>query len=590
MARLLKRLFGGGDGAPLAPGERLRHGWPPAALPFLLLVPLLWAGPIRTITQLSLTASFVLALVSTLVALLPFRADLLERDPPGAWWRSALSSAALALAVAGSIGLLYNRFFGGLVNYAGGDGGEHVANALAFADRAPGIYSGFTSMYGVVYGLIRLCRLDVFWGFVAAFYVGVALTTAVPMIATLSAVRGLSRAPTRIFVAAVGVAFVSNGLVQYFAILPIEHYNQSDGFFVHMFALVPLLGIWLLDGLVRPRRLRLLALVGGVVLYRYTYGLNLSDLLLAVSVLLLLESQGPELSVGERWLLRAGTIPLVFGAAVILHRLRPLLDHPGWIREYETATVLSGQLLCVAVLTLVVTGSAALGLERGLQRWLRLPIVFGLINAGTLVGLSALPPASKYYLFKYGFHGVVLLGAGLAVAMTSLLVSRDGLPRVWRGRIAALAALLVVIGLWDHGYRDLRPSFVERAYGSPPFQHNRPLVDLGAWQRIGQVLRDSQKQFGGYLTSNFPLFNFMNAGLGYYNGGQPYFKYGKVKQEPGYCVFWEDPTVKWWGEWEARYPQRAAQEALHYDALARCQSYGAHWEPTRTRTLCHRCY
>ena len=64
------------------------------------------------------------------------------------------------------------------------------------------------------------------------------------------------------------------------------------GFWAQLFGLVPMMCLWLADALVRPRLLRLLSLLGCVVLYRYTYGLNLADVCAAVCGVLVCEAVG----------------------------------------------------------------------------------------------------------------------------------------------------------------------------------------------------------------------------------------------------------------------------------------------------------
>lgn len=557
----------------------------------IMLLPLLLSGPLRTITGLSLATCLWLSLPTTLLLLLPFRRELLTMARGNGAWRRAASDLALLLIASASIGLLFNRYFDGLVNYVGSDGGEHAELVRQFATTNAHAYNGCTSMFGLIFWLQRLFGLDVFGGMSACFYVAVAFTGAVPLIATSYALCLPAAATARAFLCGLGLALLINLELQYRVILPIEHYNQSDGFFPHVFGFVPLLILWLVDGLVRPRRLRIALLMAGVVLYRYTYVLNLADVLVSLSVLLLLESFHHDVSVVERWLLRGAPLVLCAGAAMVLLRLRPILDLYGWFREYDQATLLTAQLLGAGVLSLVASHARTLGLDGAVERWLRLPVVFGVVNVAGVVGLSWLQPNARYYLLKYPIHGVVLLAAALALAAAGLLLSlRQGTRALLVPKLTALALLGATVGLWSVALREYRPSFVERAFNKPPFRENRPLADRDAMRRIHATLEREHEQFGGYLIANMPMFIFTNAAFGYYNGGQEFWRHGSLKQEPGYCVFWEDPKGNWWGDWEKAFPLRRTQEALQADPAATCEDYPAKWDPSRRRVLCHRCY
>jgi hypothetical protein len=163
----------------------------------------------------------------------------------------------------------------------------------------------------------------------------------------------------------------------------------------------------------------------------------------------------------------------------------------------------------------------------------------------------------------------------------------------WRGAAAtsvAFACAVLATSQWWKGYLPLQPTFRERVLGRAPFTVTRPLADLHAWSRIEHVLTTGHKQFGGYLTSYWPMFNFMNAALGYYNGGRRFWEHGGAHFAPGYCVFWDRGKVDWWtSSNDMPVPLRNEVAALDSRADRACVSYRAAWNHAVERTLCHVC-
>jgi len=130
----------------------------------------------------------------------------------------------------------------------------------------------------------------------------------------------------------------------------------------------------------------------------------------------------------------------------------------------------------------------------------------------------------------------------------------------------------------------------ERVFGNVPFTHNRPLADLAAWSRIEHTLDETHKRFGGYITSYWPMFNFMNAALDYFNGGRVFWEHGGTHLAKGYCVFWERGKVDWWSNsYDLTPPLKLEVAVLESHADSQCVSYRAHWNHAISRTLCHVC-
>jgi hypothetical protein len=582
------------QGTPLPPAQWIADGWPRAlAVPLLLVLPLLLSGVVRTWLGWSLPRSLVPALALSIPASWPFFA---------AWraGRDRSSGGALAwivpLVVAlASVLLLYNRAFAGLVNYAGGDGGVHAHYARLFATDRSELYQGFVSMYALAYWIEQLGRTHIYWAMCGIFYAGVAVVAALPCLVAFAALSSLARSRVARWAGRIA-CFVGALATAWYVILPQQHYHQTDGFFVHLFGLVPLFALWLVDATTEARLWRWLWLGGGALVYRYTYGLNLPDLALALSALAVADSFAPGTPAWLRWPLRVTPIGALVAVRVFFRQLKPLLDSYGWIVPYPIATVLLAEALLVLALGIVVATTLR-GRAATAARALRLPLAFVAANWADARYLQHLRPAQPYYFLKYPMHGVVLGAAAVvvvatlvAVLVTDAIVSR---PRRLAAALLGLVALALatrVVQRWRVGFAPLQATFEERVFRQAPYHSTRPLADLAAWSRIDRVLLREHKQFGGYVTSYWPMFHFMNAAFGYYNGGRQFWERGFVKNEPGYCVFWDRGKVDWWSAPSDLTPALSSNLLiLEHNGAQECIGYRAHWNTSVERMLCYAC-
>lgn len=589
----VQRLVSWCQGAPLPPSQWSEPGVPVLlGLPLYVMLPFTLSAPLRFILGWSLAATLPLALLASALALAPvfvaWRRLPRPAHPLVAWALPSLVAAASVLA-------LYRRDFAGLTNYAGADGGVHVFQLDWFVHHGPGIYAGFVSMYSFQYWIERIAHCNVYWSLCVAYYFGVAVVAAVPCVIALVVLEPL--ASRRAWWIGAGVCLVAALALAWLVVLPQQHYHQTDGFFAHLFSLVPLLVGWLIDAAARARLWRWLGLAATLILYRYTYALNLADLSIALAALFVADSFAGGVPALARHALRAAPLPLGAAALLFLKQLEPQLVNYGWIVPYDLPRVVGAQAFVVAALVIgIVTSPRESAAERPLGRALRFPLAFVAVNAVlTWVGWR-LPHREPYYVYKYPLHAVVL-AAGAVLVLVSAVAARfaDALERrAWTrptllGAVGVALSGLAVLG-WYRGYAPLRPMFRERVLGHPPYALNRPLADLAAWSRIDRVLRDEHKKFGGYITSYWPMFNFMNAALGYYNGGRAFWDHGAPRAEPGYCVFWDRGKVDAWSRPDdLPFGLRLAVSALNRSGAAACVSYRAYWNHAVERTLCHVC-
>lgn len=510
----------------------------------------------------------------------------------------------LYLAVAAGVTwrMLGIPVMGGLVSVGGGDAGNHAALRADFVSHVPGAYQGFTFFHTVTYGLEWLLGLDAFSSFRAGFYL-VPAVLAVALAAGLECVSGRLWRSGRAQVAAQAGLLVATAAVWPFLLLRWLHYHQADGFYPHLFGLVPLVLAWLAYGLPRSAWSRCAALAVFTVFYRYTYGLNLADFLVTCAVLVAVEdtrSFGPRYRWGA-WLVGLG---LLGAAAYAYWRLLPLAQLSGGLVPHSHERALRVQSWTVVALLVVRFFSPRQ--ESVERRLLDFAVLFGGVNALVQWAYLRAGLPVDYYFLKYGLHALVLLLCALMLAASVRVgaLFQTGLPRAWRWDV--VLAVLVAIGLtevtrgWGRAFRAYEESYWERVRGEPPFHSLEPLEDRGATALIRQVLRDEGKHFGGLLSPSWPRVNFSNVALGWVpddwasvNGHWPLFSGGRVRLGSGLCVFWEASADDW-----PRYQQVSVDNGSALVDVVRalqarpdtvCRDYAAPWVPGGSRTLCYRC-
>lgn len=250
-------------------------------------------------------------------------------------------------------------------------------------------------------------------------------------------------------------------------------------------------------------------------------------------------------------------------------------------------------------------------------RWMGLPLgdsatrlaryagVFGAINTSVQFLCLQLGTPREYYLFKYHLHGAVLVLCATGVVLSTLLAQVLGscLRRQLQVSHAGLLPLAVLtgIGLFNlqRAVEPYQDSFEERRSGQAPWRYLVPLADREGWKRIEATLAREDARFGGLLSANWPLMNFMNAGLRreivdepLRFGWQQYLQ-GWVREGPGLCVFWY-ATERDFQEFADTSRGNGGTlldvtRALDSRPQKQCEEYSARWDARLPMRLCHVC-
>ncbi|MBN1204029.1 MAG: hypothetical protein JXB05_03785 [Myxococcaceae bacterium] len=591
-----------------APGTLQGGGVGPGALlllPLLLVLPLLLSGIIRAVLGVGISTGLGLGVaVTVLVAAGGWLGGGLQVEG-----RRQVLPAVLVLGVAmGAVfSALYTPAFEGFMSVGGGDAGNHVALRRHFIERSPDVYEKFVTFYSFTHGLEALFGLDAFESFRAGYY-------AIPLALVLCMLAGLltvSRAWAEGGQASTWIApglflggFVAAGFAILFRLL---HYHQADGFYAHLFGLIPAFLCWVLFGLLPSRALRVGTLLLAVLLHRFTYGLNLGDVAAVSAVLMAIEALGVSHARGLRWAL-LGLAAGLGGAALFAYaKLSTLIPVTGAIQAPRIHAMLRGEALLSLLLLLLPLAARGMGLPLG-AAGARLALYagsFGAINSFILQLYLWQGFSREYYFFKYPLHGAVLvLGAALVLlsALLAQVLVRWG-RRQGRAAHAGLLPLGVVAGIALFNLHDActpyRSSFRERRSGAAPWSSLLPLADRDGWRHIEATLAREGAEFGGLLSPTWPMMNFMNAGLRRTVDEDPLkfgweqYAQGLVRQGPGLCVFWyatERDFAEFASSQEDNHGRLAdVARALDSRPGKRCEEYRARWDARLPLRLCHLC-
>jgi hypothetical protein len=537
----LRRFLQLVDGRELPMDEWLRSGWPRTILLLLIALPAIAAGPVRYLTGAGFALSYFCGLLLTLVVLAPlYRAARRPQLP----MKQALAANGFVIALGvAAAAILYNKDFHGLVNYVDPatnqsvDGGVHISHYTLML-RQSEVYGGFVSLFSF-WDILRRLTGDLLDAVNLSFFFMRFFVAAVPCVIAFALLQR-HRDNRRVWWAGFAACVVSSLGAQYFLSLPLQAFHHMGGFWPHVFALIPMFLMWMSDVLIRQRFLRLVAVFAFGALYRYTYGLNLADLIAAVGILTLVEATGKKLPLWVRGLLVAGSIPAFLVAKHCYELSRPLFNEPGWIVQHDTHIAWTGRALLIAAMITTVfwwpERKAASG--SGIARALRFPILVGIANLFFMHWIHELHARGYYYLNKYDFHAEVLLAGALVVLCVHWVTLAAG-----KLRGSTVAGLLVVLALtWTsvdylrRGFLPYDEGFNEMVYGGP-YQRSRAWVIPAAVKRMERILKAENKEFGGYVANHWPMLIFTNSMFDYKDVN--WWRQPTLSATPGTCIFWD---------------------------------------------------
>ncbi len=512
----------------------------------LLLVaalPLFFAAPLQVVFQLS--PDYALAAATLLcigAGYLSRRFFTIAKSPQG-WDRYLWCAVAVAAAAAAV--RLWSPLWGALVSTGGGDVGDHVFYISRMQRDAAAQYNGLIVFHTFAWWWIRLTGASFYATFAALFWCAVAVAV-ISVISRSVNFAAAQLSPVTRRSGAIGVLLVLVVAVIPFegVLLPVLHLLQGEGYYPQLWGLLPLLAAWIGYSAVENPLGRAIVLLLSIVVYRYTYTLNLGELVATAAVL-----AGVEFShllprhEARRWAI-LGCLGLgTLASYRIFSTLLVLLQNGGATKSTNVWCVIAATALMGAFLA-AEAGREPTGSARA--RSAAFAALFSLIAAimQTIYLLSGLP--EFYYFYKFGIHPLWIATAAAVVHLPAALlkVQRMRYGRVRRAVLLSVGSIALCIGgvaFACVGVSNFRPSYLERSSSLLPPEHLVVFNEPEAAAIISKVLQERSLRFGGYITRPaWALSGFMNAAFGMsHRFRDPYYRSGAVRSKKGNCVFWD---------------------------------------------------
>ncbi len=415
--------------------------------------------------------------------------------------------------------LWWTPLFGGLPNtFEGVDIGNHLLIYQRFVKPDEHRqYAGFVSMYALMHwyrvffaskDALPNSYYDALRFVHYAFLLAVPLALPLVLYPVLARVRGVIRASIAsvlclpLLLAALG-----------FLIFPVVQYYQAEGFFSQIAGLYPLVLGFLSYGLIEHAGTRFILCCFWIVVQRYTYGLNLGDLLLALAYLWLWDARSI-----RAWWLRWGAwlfVPVaVYASYRVLRRLLPLRIARGYFIMHPSAWVVGGMVLMSALLLIAPSVFRQRGVEvsAASERFWRYAGVHGMATGLLMAIYFACDAPNLYYIQKFSLYATVLLALACVGPIATLLVHvlehgprwllvPDHARFVWGATALTAVALFAAL----QGYVVYRPMARERWLHTAPsaalYSNYEPEVEAFFAKTLAE---HKNATFGGYYDAFWP--------------------------------------------------------------------------------------
>jgi hypothetical protein len=576
-------------------------------LPLLSLLPLMLSGAVRYTFGSSFVVS--LAIPSAALVILAGMVYLygLPRIEPA---RSrVVAPAVFSVAVLGaafSYELWWTPLFGGLPNtFEGVDIGNHLLIYQKFVQ--PGghrQYAGFVSMYSVMhwYRVLFASAMSVgpsYWH--ALRFAHYAFLLVLPVASALVVYPVLARIRDGIQACIAALLCLPLQLSALgFLLFPVVAYYQAEGFYSQIAGLYPLVFGWLCFGLIEHAGARFAICCLWLVVQRFSYGLNMGDLLLTLAYLWAWEARAIQPRV-LRWAAWAFVPVSCYGAYVVLRKLWRLRFASGYFIEYPEAWVI-GSMLGMGLLLLVAASffkQRGVELSAASERLWRYAGVNAWVSGVIMLLYLASGAPPEYYFQKYSLYASVLLALA-AVGPLSTLVAHlvtEG-PR-WLLKLDNLELSLGTLSLASLtlfgalcGYRVYQPLASERWHHNTPsavlYSNYEPEIQAF----IEKTLREKKSRFGGYYDTFWPRMFTHNALYFFFSHARDhYFNYDFLigqqmfSEDRGECIFVTGTPAEYL---PGTNTEMGRQLRRLYNARDTCNTYQPAWS-NAALTVCAAC-
>ncbi len=429
---------------------------------------------------------------------------------------------------------LYNPIFDGLVSVGGGDAGDHVYYTELYGNSEHDVYNGMVGFHAVAFWIMKASGWNAFEAFRFIFYLTAFLLLMLIGLIIPSVIEKNSKyAALAPFIFFFFSLYPANKLI-----LPLFHYLQADGYYPQLFGLLPLFLCWYLFTLTRNFIERGLLLAATIIVYRYTYGLNLGDLALASTLLIALDRNIP---LNSRTLRLGIALIGTLASLEIYSHFIQLTSKGGMTVDFDYVRVIIGS----AILAISLLKAVEFAPNPREATAYSFAGAFGFVVVTAQIAYLISPLPLGYYFYKYNFHATFLLSTAALLFATMFAVRAFDNRSYALRPVGVLVAVVIGFVFLIDGYKIYRTSYKERVHARASFDVIKPLADTEALVRIREVLDDEKKKFGGFITTpDWQLAAFMNAALGFYPWQKlPFYREPNLRLRKGVCVFWYSSTA-----------------------------------------------
>lgn len=441
---------------------------------------LVFSAVIRYTTSIPIELSLYLGAFISLVVILP---NLKKADFTQIATAQFLASYTLFLV--GIVACLYNPSFDGFPGT--GDSANHLEILYKFVGSNPKIYFGFTVFHNTVFWIGKLLALNSFEAFRATFYFSVALSLLFILIILR---HSLSQSIGWIII------LVFCAMLSLFTLLPIYAFNQMHGFYGHLFSIPLFLLLPVLysqQGITPLHRWFNLSLC--VIAIRFTYGLNLAEVFLTLTILVMYDR---DLFKTRIWLRYAIGLGGVLIAGYCFYRIFDRMYIDGFYQKIGPEYLWLLELLVVLGILYLKCSKWGNTTNLWKKRFYHFCFVFLLIHLPVQALYYFIPERDQYYFYKHFVLSSLIASLCFIVLLFDFLsIFRSSTKRV--KYILPFIVWIFLFAQWK-GYEFHRYFVSDRIKRIPPWKGTTSLADSKGMDLIHQIIQEKGKEFGFVLV------------------------------------------------------------------------------------------
>ncbi len=460
------------------------------------------SGILRTYLHISWSLSLVISLLAFLISYAVLKSKI---SLPKVTKKQVVILILIELILFGFY--IYKNDFG-IATIGNSDSGLHLRFLKAFEKSKYEIYHGFINFYSVSICLRSLFSLNFYDTFIVTTYLWFFLIIAIVYLSSSIIINTENKNEFLLV-----LLTILAGFCFYF---PLYFEFIIQGAFVHASGILTLLLAAVIYAIPKNHIYRILGLLIGVFALRHSYGLNIGDIVLTSAIVLLFDKPA---KVNQN----ICTVILIILSFFSYYTIWSIINKNGVFTKTHIYFIWLGLTTGAFSFISFIKDNKKLSIKKSsLSRLLLYTSVISIITVLAQIFYLLAGARFKYYDLKYPIYASFLCISVSTGLLFLLLSSKKYFSKITFG-------LLVSLMFFVYGYSPYYKDVYKRRL--------RSLVNKSEYYAIEEILKAKEKKFGGYISGFWATYKFMNTSFGGYNSYKT-FKNGKIKYEPGYCIFW----------------------------------------------------